>query len=454
VEPHLVVLLLKLAAAASLASVLVRFGAFQRTLLREDRSPAEQVRLTLALAAVFGAGVGVRVVTADTYKAADLGLEGAFIAGLIGGYFPGLLCGVLVSLPAMIDRELLAMPLFAAVGVLGGLIRDAAPDPEDVYSLSPFFDLSLYRVVRGWSNDTRRAMFQIFYLFAILLVEFLRYCGYRISPRRALVFTIYPAEPRPELLTLIVIAVSTTFAILIPIKIWANARNVKKLETQERLLQQARLRALTSQINPHFLFNTLNSISALVRTNPDTARVVIQKLSSILRRLMRRQDHFSVLREELAFIDDYLSIEMVRFGDKLKFVKEITPEAEESQLPSMLLQPVIENSVKHGLASKVEGGTIRLRAWVESRRLYLVIEDDGVGIPEANLAKLFEQGIGITNVNERLKVLFGADYKMWIDSKPGAGTRTGFEFPSAAAHSAAESHPAHSRAQRAMMKAS
>ncbi|MGH7489715.1 MAG: sensor histidine kinase, partial [bacterium] len=89
----------------------------------------------------------------------------------------------------------------------------------------------------------------------------------------------------------------------------------------------------------------------------------------------------------------------------------------------------IENSIRHGLASKIDGGMIRLRAWMEDGRLHIVVEDDGVGIPEAKLATLFEQGIGVSNVNERLKVLFGDDYRMWIDSKPGEGTRTGIEVP-------------------------
>ena len=98
-------------------------------------------------------------------------------------------------------------------------------------------------------------------------------------------------------------------------------------------------------------------------------------------------------------------------------------------VPSMLLQPLIENCVKHGLSSKVEGGTIRLRTRRVDGRLHLVVEDDGVGIPEAKLATLLEKGIGVSNVNERLKVLFDADYRMWIDSHPGKGTRIEIEVP-------------------------
>ena len=222
---------------------------------------------------------------------------------------------------------------------------------------------------------------------------------------------------------------SSVFAVMIPLKIWNNTRNEKKLEAQQLRLNEARLAALTSQINPHFLFNTLNSVSSLIRTNPDQARSVVYRLSSILRRLLQKTDNLTPLREELAFIDNYMMIEMVRFGEKLQFVKEIDPETLDRLVPSMMLQPIIENSIRHGLSSKVDGGMIRVSSTLRDGRLHLAVEDDGVGIPESRLATLFEQGIGVSNVNERLKVLFGQDYRMWIDSKLGEGTRTGIEIP-------------------------
>jgi len=98
-------------------------------------------------------------------------------------------------------------------------------------------------------------------------------------------------------------------------------------------------------------------------------------------------------------------------------------------VPSMLLQPLVENSIRHGLSNKVDGGTVRIRSRIVENRLQILVEDDGVGIAEAKLATLFEQGIGVSNVNERLKVLFGDDYRMWIDSRPGEGTSTGIELP-------------------------
>ena len=156
---------------------------------------------------------------------------------------------------------------------------------------------------------------------------------------------------------------------------------------------------------------------------------MIYRLSNILRRLLRKTENLTTLREEISFIDDYLAIEMVRFGDKLLFFKDIDEKTLDRLVPSMILQPIIENSIKHGLSNKIEGGVVRLRTWLEDTRLHISIEDDGVGIPESKLTAIFESGIGISNVNERLRVLFGSSYSLLIDSKPGEGTSTHIELP-------------------------
>jgi len=413
-----VTLLVKVAVAASMASILIRVGAFKRMLLKEERTLVQRVQFSLAFAASFGAGVAVRVIT-HGYPAADLGLEGSLLSGMLGGYVTGLISGVLISIPAMAHHEYLSMALFAGVGVLGGLIRDLAPSPEEVWRFSPFLNL------RGKSRSVQ--IFHALFLLTILFAEFLRWTAIQIFDGKYL-FSIYsPAVTRPGALA--AIYVTTLFAVTLPLKIWNNMRNEDMLERQQRLLNEARLAALTRQINPHFLFNTLNSISSLIRIDQERARSMIYKLSNILRRAMRNHENLSPLREELSFIDDYMGIEMARFGDKLRFEKDIEADTLDLLVPSMILQPLVENSVRHGLSSKVDGGIIRVRSRTVDGRLHLSIEDDGVGIPEAKLATLFEQGIGISNVNERLKVLFGNEYRMWIDSKPGQGTHTEIQFP-------------------------
>src|SRR5580704_3420506 len=422
---QLVVLLLRLAVAASLASILVRFGAFQQLLMREDRTLAQRARLALVCSAVYAVGVEIRLLI-PTYVAVDMGLEGSLLAGLIGGYVPGLLSGVLISIPAMFGHEFMSMPVFAGIGVLGGLLRDLAPESEDVWRVTPLISLNWLKLVRD-REELRRTLYGLFCLLSIVFAELIRLSVARQFGDRYL-FSLgvkwNPAAP-----ALAAVYITGIFAIILPLKIWNNTRNEKKLEIQQLRLNEARLAALTSQINPHFLFNTLNSVSSLIRTNPEQARNVVYKLSSILRRLLRKTDNLAPLREELSFIDNYMAIEMVRFGDKLRFVKEIDPETTDFLVPSMLLQPLVENSIRHGLATKVDGGTICIRSRLADRMLQIFVQDDGVGIQESRLAGIFEHGIGVSNVNERLKVLFGNEYRMWVDSKPGEGTCTGIEIP-------------------------
>jgi two-component system LytT family sensor kinase len=392
--------------------------------MREQRTLNQRLMLSLSFAAIFGAGMATRLITGGAYKAVDLGLEASLLAGILAGYVTGLVTGVLISLPAMLGHEYLTMPLLAAVGVLGGLLRDCAPDTEGIWRFSPLPDFRIRRIFQR-GPDQRRATIQLFFLLTIVLAEFLRGTLGHLFPGS--VFFVPPPSAHP--LAVLLVYVTTLFAVALPLKVWNNARNETKLVEQEQLLMQARLEALSSQINPHFLFNTLNSVSSLIRTNPGQAREVVYKLSNILRRLLRKHENFNLLRDELSFIDDYLAIEMVRFGDKLRFQKDVNPATLDLLVPSMLLQPLVENSIRHGLSGKLEGGMISIRSQAENGRIRVTVEDDGVGIPEARLATLLEQGIGISNVNERLKVLFGDDYRMYVDSKPDAGTRIEIEFP-------------------------
>jgi two-component system LytT family sensor kinase len=430
-QGYLVTLLVKLAAMAAIASILARSNRFKAMLMRENRTLGQRLELAIWLSVVFGASVATRVAGHDTYNGADLGLEGSLMAGILGGYVTGLVSGVLISLPALFPgREYLTLPLLAGVGVLGGLVRDLAPDPEEIWRFSPYFDLNIWRFFRE-SRNYQRTAFHLLLLAAILVAEFLRQILAQSNLGGRDVASVFrlnpPAGDRP--LTWVALYLATVFAVTIPLKIWNNTRNEKKLEEQQRLLVEARLAALTSQINPHFLFNTLNSVSSLIRTDPNQARVMVVKLSKVLRRLLRKHENFSTLREELSFIEDYLAIEVVRFGDKLRFEKDVAEDTLDMLVPSMLLQPLVENSIKHGIGGKVEGGTIRIRTSRGGSRLHLLVEDDGVGIPEEKLATVLDHGIGVSNVHERLKVLFGNDYRMWIESQPGQGTRVQLEVP-------------------------
>jgi two-component system LytT family sensor kinase len=432
-QQQLAALLLKVAVSASIASILMRFGRIQKILLRDDRTVSDRLQLALIFSVVFGASAAVRILS--HYPYIDLTLEGAVIAGMLGGYVSGLITGLCVSIPDMFSGKFMSMPLFAAAGIIGALMHDLAPRKEDIWSFSPFVDLNLYRFLRQLLRLNRNAIqrrvielaaFNLICNALVVMAELLRW-GVRglFADHNTFFMFEWPSNSGVFIWS----AATTLFAVSLPIRVWSSFRAERQLEMQHARLTEARLAALTNQINPHFLFNTLNSISTLIRIDPDSARKMIYRLSTILRRLLRKTENFSPLREEISFIDDYLAIEMVRFGEKLRFHKEIDPNTLDRLVPSMILQPIIENSIKHGLASKVDGGMVCLRAWLQDTRLHISIEDDGVGIQDSELSTLFESGIGVSNVNERLRVLFGAGYRMVIDSKPGQGTQTLIEIP-------------------------
>jgi two-component system, LytTR family, sensor kinase len=159
------------------------------------------------------------------------------------------------------------------------------------------------------------------------------------------------------------------------------------------------------------------------------ARMLIIKLSGLLRRLLRSHQHFITLREELESIDEYLDIEVVRFGPKLKVHKTIGPDTYDLIVPSMILQPLVENSIKHGFARKVGPGTITIRSWRERSRAIIEVDDDGMGVLLDALDQPMSNGIGLANVRERLRVIYGASYQLKLTSEPGRGFRARIEVP-------------------------
>ncbi len=413
-ELLLLVLLVKILAAASIASILARSAYFKKLLFLTKKDLHEQLIFGILMGLPLFVGTGLRVIL--KYQAPDLSLEGSVLAGVLAGPVAGMMAGLLGAIPALLNHEMLAVPVMLASGALGGFARRMAPDKDYIWHFSPFFDLNLYRWFRK-RFGYHRGDWQMFFFMLLIVLEAYRMLLGRIFPGR--LFYLHSSS-RP---VIVAICLAMIASVAMPITIWKNTRNELLLEEQQRLLMQARLDALTAQINPHFLFNTLNSIASLVRSNPDTARTVIVKLSNILRQLLRKNETFSLLREEMGFIDDYLSIEVIRFGEqKLRIVKEIDDETLSLMVPSMLLQPIIENAIRHGISPKLGGGVIHIRSARQNGTLFLEVRDNGVGISPQRMKGISQQGIGISNVQERLRVLYGASFEMRIDSPPDGGT--------------------------------
>ena len=337
--------------------------------------------------------------------------------------------GALVGVPPLANGEIVALPFAIGCGFAGGGLRELCPK-EAIWHFSPFILTSL--PLRVWTMfRTLQVDWQLVLLFAPISLELVRQgLGARWSEHQRLFYL----SPAGSLGMMVVVLLATVLSVATPIKIWNNARIEHRLQEQETLLLAAKIEALSNQINPHFLFNTLASISSLIRTQPDTARMLITKLSGLLRRLMRSTDHFVTLREELESIDEYLDIEVVRFGPQLKVVKRISQDTLEVIVPSMILQPLIENSIKHGLEKKIGEGRITITTRLRDRQIVIEVHDDGLGMTEDRLEQAVGDGIGLSNVNERLRTIYGAACQLKLRSIPGEGTWVSMEIPEIAIH--------------------
>ncbi len=419
----LVTLLVKLGVAASVASVLARVSTFRRLFFADQRRP----RQTLALLAFFlvplTLGVWVRIAVPN-FLAADISFEAVILLGLLLGPGWAMLGGAVLSTPAVFHHEFLALPFDVAVGLGAGMLSRIVRT-EEIWSFTPFIDLSLYRWVR---RNLRQPRIDRQFLMLFLIVAAAA-CSSWVA--HAFPGRLFALLASPWWLQALV-WLSAPIVVGIAIKVWNTLRLELKLEEQKRLLLEARLDALQRQINPHFLFNTLNSIASLARLKPELAREMTVKLANILRALLKDHDSYVPLSEELKFTDDYLDIEVVRFGaDKLRVEKQIDPRTLGVLVPSILLQPLIENSIKHGLEPRLKGGTVTLRSKLEGGRVRIEVADDGVGMGNrpASALRRSGAGIGMKNVQERLDVLYGSQAQFSVVSNPGRGTLVAIEIP-------------------------
>jgi two-component system LytT family sensor kinase len=424
----LITLLVKLGVAAAVASALARSRTFQRLLFAERRGTWETVGLLAFFLVPLTLGVLVRT-TVPNFLAADISFETVILLGLLVGPSWAVLGGVVLSVPAVFHHEYLALPFNAALGVAAGLVGRFV-EKEEIWSFTPFIDLSIYRWIRRNLRQPRIDR-QILMLFLIAALEIVREWVARNLPHKTGPRRLFALDTGVLSLQMLV-WLCAPMVVGIALKVWNALRIELKLEEQKRLLLEARLDALQRQINPHFLFNTLNSIASLVRMKPELARQMTVKLANILRALLKDHDTYVPLREELSFTDDYLDIEVVRFGtEKLRVEKEIDPETLDVLVPSILLQPLIENSIKHGLEPRIHGGTVTLRSRLKGDRVMIEVADDGVGMVARPPSELRRSGagIGMKNVRERLEVLYGTQARFTVVSNPGRGTLVSIEIP-------------------------
>lgn len=411
------ILFVRMGFMAAIAGALVSSKFFKRLIFTQTRTRREDWWFAMLFGALLAAGSAVRVLVG--YEGIDLSLSGVFLIGLLGGALPGMSAGALVALPGFLGGEYLAPPFLVLCAAAGGWIGRRPERREEIWGFTPFFARGLALSLRVLRRE-RRVDAIALVLVAVLALDVVRTLAGR-SPARGLLFSLSPDHFWMEAL----VWASTIACVGIPLKIWNNTRVEILLEDQRAAAAQARFDALRRQINPHFLFNTLNAASACIWTDPSAARYILVKLSTILRRLLHGMDDFVPLSRELEFIDDYLSLEQARFGsDRIRVGRQIDPRALDVPVPAMLLQPLVENAVRHGISRKVGGGTIRIEAARVGERIRIVIRDDGVGF-ESNA----DGGIGLRNVRERLAVAYGSHQRFAIESVPGEGACVTLEFP-------------------------
>ncbi len=208
---------------------------------------------------------------------------------------------------------------------------------------------------------------------------------------------------------------------------------VERARTEAQLRHQivsAELRALRAQLNPHFLFNALNTIAALIPHEPDKAESMVVQLSKVFRHLLTHSERsFSALQEEIEFLRTYLEIEKVRFGERLTIEFDVEEEMSMATVPSLILQPLVENAFKHGLAPKRGNNQLIIRAGRVPGALSLSVEDNGVGVSEAGDAVRLESGVGLRNIRERLRTIYGPRASLVLERVAQGGSRALIVIP-------------------------
>ena len=214
--------------------------------------------------------------------------------------------------------------------------------------------------------------------------------------------------------------------------IFSSQLELARLEEGEMQTMKAEMRALQAQINPHFLFNAINTIVSLVRTSPESARSLLLHLSDFFRMNMQNSKDMITVEEEIQRIKAYLKIEKARFGEKLQVVYELEGDLTD-EIPPLIIQPLVENAVKHGVNKSIDGGKVSIIVKEASNEIIISVVDDGVGMSEEVLRKIHhydeECGIGLANVYKRLKTLYGNSAKLTVNSKIGEGTRVDVVIP-------------------------
>jgi len=395
--------------------VLVRFPWF-RSIFSSDHTENQDSRrhrffliLSFSLLGIIGSGMGyLRYGESDWYFM-DLHLIFTVIAGLLTGFAGGVFCGLSgVLFRALIgELQLQYVLILIAAGLLGGSLSD---------------------VRRGETPKRWSALFAAGFT-ALFQGIFLYWPLWRATNSAALLSILFSLVVLEALSAYVFIAVAIGMV------------QDERRKNLERILPQMKLKFLQAQVNPHFLFNALNTIAAVCsREKAEQARELVIKLSNFFRRIVKQEGDWVTVEEELNHIDSYLAIEKARYQNRLKIQKDIKlgSAGGNAKLPVLIIQPIVENAIKHGIAPISEGALLTISAWENGKYVEILIKDQGVGMDEARLREIQAgrlsqngegAGVGLRNINERLRYHFGRDSELKISSAIGQGTAVQFKIP-------------------------
>jgi two-component system LytT family sensor kinase len=216
---------------------------------------------------------------------------------------------------------------------------------------------------------------------------------------------------------------------------WVSGQlELAQLDASRTRLMEAEVRALRAQISPHFIYNSLGAIASFVRTDPDRARELLLEFADFTRYSFRSHGEYTTLSEELRSVERYLLLEQARFGDRLRISLLIAPEVLPVTVPYLAIQPLVENAVRHGLATKEGGGHVSITASDEGAEAVITVEDDGVGSDPVAIRTVLDghadgDNVGLGNVDARLRQVYGDDFGLVVETAPGAGTKVTFRVP-------------------------
>jgi two-component sensor histidine kinase len=314
-------------------------------------------------------------------------------------------------------------------------LRAAIAWQASYYAVWVPFTIVVWRVTGRWATDTsgRWARLSLHLPFFALAWSAIALIVSAVAPRLA-------GQPEPfwptfltqlrgraHLMVLIYTMVAGTGAALLLFQQYQH-RVAAQAQLQAELAA-ARLQALRSHLEPHFLFNSLHSIAALARSNETDAVVRLTAgLSDILRHVLTNSDKSSRLDEEFTVVERYVDIQRARFGDRLNVALSLNPDATDARVPVLVVQPLVENALKHGLSPRIRPGSLRVSGWRDNGRVRIAVEDDGVGLP-AGWTIATSAGTGLRNLAARLAAEYGDRASLQIESRSGGGVRATIDLP-------------------------